>query len=379
MCGIAFAYDYDGEPVNNGILNLYDKQSHRGQEGFGYYDGEHDHLVHAAQEARIINQLCKTESSMILFHHRRPTSTINVKRAAHPFTTKTYFGDTEYILIHNGHISNSRALKLEHEELGIKYHSELQDGTFNDSESLLWDLSLTLEGKQDKLKAYGGIAFICLKREGDTLTKLFFGRNTNPLMMYRDKNGLALASETLDESIDSQTLYTFNIGLKRLTSKLFSIPSSQYYPPYTPAPYTPGQYTPVPLGYQPREYQLNLNGGLDRYDDEDEGYYPPFAGSKRDDYYNTRYDDYEDEDEWIIGDARVEDKALEYLITCRGNIEASIDMVEEDYEQLFNLRGVPLDPVKARLLERVASYLANDPEYLEPTSVSSMWRALWDK
>jgi glucosamine 6-phosphate synthetase-like amidotransferase/phosphosugar isomerase protein len=361
MCGIAFAYDYNGEPVNNGILNLFDDQRHRGTQGFGYYDGINDHLVHAATEDRIINQLCKTESNLILFHHRFPTSTINVKRAAHPFTTKQYFGDTQYILVHNGHIRNSWALKEEHTKLGIKYYSELEDGTFNDSEALLWDMALTLEGRQDKLKAYGGIAFICLKREGDKLTKINFGRNTNPLTIYRDKNGLALSSEGFADTTTSNTLYTFNVELKRLTTKYFEVPSN--------APYVAPTYAP--------NYAQGWGTYKDYKRDYEDEYDYHYETPKS--YTDAYYEDYEDEYEtWLLKhDPEVENKALQYILVAEGNFTKALEAAEQDYENMFDGEGYPVDSQKAVLLEHTIAALEEDPEYTTEASISSRWSSLW--
>lgn len=230
MCGIIYSQAFDGLPVNELVFDQYFDQRSRGHEGFGLFNGKH--LVHAAEESRIINWLSKkkNESDMLLFHHRFPTSTINVRKAAHPFTTKDYFGDTEYVLIHNGVISNPKDLRTAHEALGITYHSVLDNGTFNDSEALAWDFALTMEGKQDKLKAYGGIAFIAMKLVKGVPTNLYFGRNSRPLKMFRNKSVMLLASEGPGEEVESDQLYNFNYKLKRLTHKYFKVPS--YNPDY---------------------------------------------------------------------------------------------------------------------------------------------------
>src|SRR5258708_39100843 len=95
-----------------------------------------------------------------------------------------------------------------------------------------------MEGKQKEMAAYGAIAFICLKLVKGRLEKMYFARNSNPLNMTRDKAGVTLSSEGEGEPIDSQTLYTFNYALKRLTKKAFHLESwkaSNYQ--YRGAPY----------------------------------------------------------------------------------------------------------------------------------------------
>ena len=93
MCGIVYAEDFNGNPVNNSIMQIFDKQRHRGTQGFGLFDGQEMNMVHETKEDSILKWLVKYDSNQLLFHHRNPTSTINVKRAAHPFSTKKYFGD----------------------------------------------------------------------------------------------------------------------------------------------------------------------------------------------------------------------------------------------------------------------------------------------
>lgn len=219
-------------------------------------------MVHAAKEDNILKWLVKYDSNLLLMHHRFPTSTINVKRAAHPFSTKKHFGKAQYILVHNGSIRNAEELFAEHSTAGIRYHSILQDLTFNDSEALLWDFALFMEGKQPELKARGGIAFICLKLEKGKLTKMYFARNSNPLNMLRTKQGISLSSEGVGESIEPDMLYTWNYGLRRLTSKKLTIPSNVYqsaktyssnYDNYTPS--TSPRYSGFGRGaYTPNSY-----------------------------------------------------------------------------------------------------------------------------
>lgn len=237
MCGILYANSFNNLPVNDKIKEMYEAQKQRGREGFGIFDGQEMNIVHATKEERIMKWLNKYSSNLIMFHHRFPTSTINVKQAAHPFTTKKYFGDNQYILIHNGHINNSYSLKSDHEKLGINYHSIVNEVTpsgynykkFNDSESLLWDFALTMEGKQEELKAYGGMAFICVKLHKNKLEKLYFGRNTNPIKMQIDDEGVILSSTGDGEDAKEQTLYEFDYKTKKLTDKPFKIPSYTIY------------------------------------------------------------------------------------------------------------------------------------------------------
>lgn len=215
-----------GQPVNNFVLQQYKKQRSRGTEGFGIFDGQENNMVHEAHEDKIMRWLKRYKSDILMFHHRNPTSTINVKRACHPFSTKDFFGDTEYVLIHNGYIWNADDLFVEHSERGINYQSLLEDLTFNDSEALLWDFALYMEGHQLEMEARGGIAFICMKLVKGKLVNLYFDRNTNPLRMKHNKNGLFLSSEGKGQSTTPDLLYKYEYETDKLTTT--SLPLENY-------------------------------------------------------------------------------------------------------------------------------------------------------
>ena len=202
-------------------------------QGFGFFNGKY--TVKAAMEKRIKHKLesKKNQTDLLLFHHRFPTSTENVKRAAHPFNTGDYFGNVRYVLVHNGVITNAKDVREKHQKLKkpVKYQSELDNGKFNDSEALLWDLALTIEGKQKELTVYGGIAFIAVKLVNNVPQKLYFGKNLGrPLKMKRDETGMFLSSEGGGEDITESRLYTYDYKKRRLTEKYFRIPS--YNPTY---------------------------------------------------------------------------------------------------------------------------------------------------
>lgn len=164
-------------------------------------------------------------------HHRMPTSTDNVRNACHPFSTKKFFKHN-YILVHNGVISNAWTLKQAHEELGISYISvqpetdRVKYQKWNDSEGLLWDVALMLEGKQDGLKSIGSIAFILVENDGKgKALNLYFARNTYPLNMdYRPKDHLYLSSEGIGKPIEAGVLYRYNYASGKLTQAPLTFP-----------------------------------------------------------------------------------------------------------------------------------------------------------
>lgn len=228
MCGIVYARNSLGKPVNRKVLKRFRAQRLRGTDGFGFYLPEVDRLTHSPRESTIVRQLKRFDSSEVLFHHRFPTSTKNVRNACHPFSTRLNdkLFKRRYILVHNGVVQNDTELEEAHSKLGISYVSD-QGYTFNDSEALLYDIALTLEGKQDKMQAHGSIAFVCmeLNKKGKPI-KLHFGRNYgSPLNMTYTEKELVLASEGSGEPIDEDTLYSYDYDKAALTTQGFEIPA----------------------------------------------------------------------------------------------------------------------------------------------------------
>lgn len=418
MCGIVYKHNFDGEPVNNDIMQQFDLQRHRGVQGFGLFDGQETHIIKASKEDNILKWLCKYQSNLILFHHRYPTSTVNVKRAAHPFSTRGYFGDTQYILIHNGSVNNANDLFVKHQELGIEYKSLLQDMTFNDSEALLWDFALTMEGKQKELTAYGGIAFICLKLVKGKMEKMYFARNySKPLKFKREDNSVSISSEGDGDEVPVQKLHTWNYDLKRLTKRNFTVNSmapgaftnsgfsnnSSYdrYGKYIDinnysysrgtAPHVPYRMTSDDdrVGFTLGEFlrkkyrhllerddDYSLNPGLrdvEDYVENENGFYMPQKTLEEIDEDDAIIDFYSPE----VG--QVETSCIEYLIKFKGHFEQALWSLECDYEDL-SFEPEDADNIRKRLLlERTMESLQNDPEYTNEESVSSLWEALWQQ
>lgn len=371
MCGIVYAQNFKGEPVNNEVLQRFDKQRSRGTEGFGLFDGDKMNLVRATKENKILNWLVKYNSSTILFHHRWPSSTVNVKRAAHPFTTKDYFKDTQYILVHNGHLTNSEDLYTKHQELGITYRSLLSDLSFNDSEALCWDFALAMEQKTKTLTTKGSVAFICLRTHKGKLDKLYFGRNyLNPLKMLKSKDGLILSSEGDGTMIDDDTLYTWNYKTKRLSKRAFTIPTGYETPAYTGgySPPTHWEYTddtdpvtPENLSWFKKTQQKLL--GTDNQ--------MTLLEPKQ---FQTQEFILESMESYVPRADEVQTIALDYLNVAGGHFESAHYALETDYIDLESQAMFLRDYMYLRKLEMAQAFLENDPEYLNEHSVSSIWK-----
>lgn len=229
MCGIVYCKNLKGKPVKKTVAKRYLAQRSRGHDGFGFYTPEDNRLTHNAKEGRILSLLRRSKASEILFHHRYPTSTSNVRNACHPFSTKDYF-DHNYIVVHNGVLYNEDDLKKEHEESGIKYVSEQEDGRFNDSEALTYDIARYLEGEVNELKAQGSIAFIATQMKDGKPVALYFGRNGgNPLKATRTKDSILLSSEGSGQMIKENTLYKYDYETGTTTERYMKIPMHTSY------------------------------------------------------------------------------------------------------------------------------------------------------
>lgn len=176
------------------------------------------------KESRIKALLKKTENEEVLFHHRKSTSTIDVRNACHPFSTKDSF-EYQYVGVHNGVLRNERELRKEHEKLGIKYVSVQDNDTFNDSEALIYDLARYFEGQTDSIHAEGRVAFVVIKRDmsGKPLT-LFFGHNSgSPLIMKKTEYSLTISSTGEGDMVPYATLHMYDYETGEIRTAPMSI------------------------------------------------------------------------------------------------------------------------------------------------------------
>lgn len=389
----------NGSPVNNLVWEQYQKQKARGTEGFGVFDGRH--TVKAALEKRMKRwfKRGKNDTDLLLFHHRYPTSTINVKRAAHPFNTGDYFGATKYVLVHNGVIRNPDDVKKGHDELGITYQSVLQDGSYNDSESLLWDMALTLEGKQEDLKAYGGVAFVCIKLVDNKPSKLYFGRNYGrPLNLDRSKDSILLSSEGAGAEIKEGQLYTYNYELNRLTHKHFRIPA--YNPDYynssrdekntnrswnSGSSYIPPSQTTLGSNYHVPFADNQWDKFEDGEDDfwvDAEGYAHRMTDDDWDEYYDNKYGKAGMTSPTLLADILaiqprkqdVDNRAFKAIMKAKGHYSTAYWQLCGEYGELED--EVPTNAVKKEMAVLMAAIevLSDEPGFENEESYHPLWR-----
>ena len=240
MCGIIWVKQRNEKPAVKKLRKLYHAQKHRGQLGFGYVEIGKDkvgELARTRYEEEIFKTLSKSTAREVLFHHRFPTSTPNTPNTAHPIpvdNTKLKYG---YYGVHNGIITNPGDLKKAHEKEGYEYTTELRvgvysesermfyddtkkDNVFNDSEAFIIDLAQAIESNADKIIAKGSIAFIILQYDKETRKplKLFYGRNTNPLMMEMTSTYMKLSSMGAGEDVEAHKLHCYDYATGEIST-----------------------------------------------------------------------------------------------------------------------------------------------------------------
>lgn len=379
MCGLILGISLKGKPINKQVLEQYEKQKSRGRQGFGVFDGDYNNLIRETKEDDILKWLRRYKSTDILFHHRLPTSTNNVKNACHPFSTRDHF-DTNYILIHNGTIQNSFTLNRDHEEAGIEYYSTQKGGRkFNDSESLAWDVALYLEGKQTELKSYGAIAFICIAIKDGKKT-LHFARNTSPLYMQVNKKRIFLASTQgiARTEVKAHTLYSFDLETKKLSEKKLHVKS--YYNDHEPTPVVPrSSYTPGSIAATQHALAATNTRSAEEpkieYEEDDyvvkDDVYDSSLESSRVKHLTTEYARYIKSAKGFYKAAILDlRKDIRNWEEAREDItsQEDLDDINETVSVLRSVKDMMIcDPAYTTFNSRHKNYLPNEPE---PKSVS---------
>jgi len=223
MCGIIAVLQKDKNPTR-AIQKRYHMQKDRGNDGFGYVAIKDNKVVSIQRsEKDIFKKMEKEDANFIIFHHRYPTSTPNLKEMAHPIHIKSRTLKNEYLFLHNGIVSNDDELKEKHKKMRIPYSTEMkkkteyktktntyisQENYYNDSEAFSIEVALFLEKKQNSIEAIGSSAFIAIQYTNSTVKNIFFGRNTgNPLKYQTQKDFFCISSESGNNSVLVDEMY----------------------------------------------------------------------------------------------------------------------------------------------------------------------------
>lgn len=245
MCGIIFVGNtpttikgkkQKAEKVNEFVLNQYEDQSTRGTRGFGIIRIEKNKKIEIDRACEPIKFLLDLElkpATMILAHHRMPTSTENKIKQTHPIKVSNDLLKFDYYVVHNGVMRNDAELRDKHMELGFKYTTDCMEKRYaastpelkwNDSEAIAVELALFVENKITEIRTDNGaaFAFIQVDKKTEIAKKVFFGKNGSysNLNMSKTRGNIMVSSEGKGDSVKENTLYSFEI--KDPTMKLSS-------------------------------------------------------------------------------------------------------------------------------------------------------------
>lgn len=237
MCGLIAAF-HTGKrkdtPVNQFVIDQYEDQHTRGKEGFGIVNitpGKEVSVERATEPVKMMLDLYMKPATMMMFHHRYPTSSDNYLNQTHPLIVEHGSLKHRYLVMHNGVLSNDRELKKKHEEeLGFVYRTAYQQTEhyerFNDSEALAIEVARFIEGQTQVMGFSGSAAIFALQCDENWIPERFyFGRTTNPLNMAKSRDYLYLSSEGIGDPVDANKLYSFDVSdpLMKLTNVPFTV------------------------------------------------------------------------------------------------------------------------------------------------------------
>lgn len=209
MCGLIACIQHVNKNPKLGdakdfVATQLERQFSRGRKGFGMIEiGKNNFKVHRATEAeRSFTMLNNAKENIVLFHHRTPTSTENTHQQTHPIFVRNEELKYDWYIMHNGVIQNEDELRKIHEkELGYIYTTLVSNSAtmgysfwekFNDSEAFAIELARHLEGKDDKIKTRGSMAYIAFAIDKKTQkpARIFWGSNGRNPIKYDDMNGI---------------------------------------------------------------------------------------------------------------------------------------------------------------------------------------------
>jgi predicted glutamine amidotransferase len=238
MCGIIAMFDkrVKGEDVNEAVVNQYEEQFNRGTDGYGAVfiakDGSYK-IKRATEATKALIDLYMNPSKMILFHHRQPTSTDNFMDQTHPMVISHGSLKHDYLVVHNGIISNDDELKAKHEKLGFIYRTQYTEDTtaatvkFNDSECLAIEVARYIEEQSEEIDTFSSAAFVALQidKKTDKVIQVFFGKSqASALNIHSSAGRIELSSEGRGAEVTEQ-LWSFNIENFKLKSRALEFKS----------------------------------------------------------------------------------------------------------------------------------------------------------
>jgi len=230
MCGLLACFNTktnnkEPEDANDFIVNQYEDQVNRGSKGFGIIridKKQNIEIDRATEPVKFLLDLYMKKSNMIIAHHRTPTSTDNQIDQTHPMYVTNKLLKYDYLVVHNGLVTNDEELHKKHLELGFEYSTEYtiedkflkEKAKWNDSESLAIELALYIEKRVDKIGIDNAAAFIIVQINKENLKahRIFFGRHEtySYLNLSKKKGEMKISSEGIGEETAVDKLYSFD-------------------------------------------------------------------------------------------------------------------------------------------------------------------------
>lgn len=220
MCGIIGGFDTRPKAsVNEWVINQFEDQHDRGTKGFGLIGWNSQSQVNvkrACEPAKFMFDLHARQWPMLIAHHRQPTASDNLLSQTHPILVSNDCLEFDYLVVHNGVISNDDELKAKHEALGFDYTTEhrviylnSEETKFNDSECVAIEVARYIEHHTTVCETLGSMAFIALQinKKTQKVNRICFGRNTSPLNMAKTRHEMYLSSEGKGDPIRPNVLY----------------------------------------------------------------------------------------------------------------------------------------------------------------------------
>lgn len=249
---------------------------------------------------------------------------------AHPFSTGDYFGNVQYVFVHNGVLKDYAKFEDKHRELGIEYQRDYL-GDFNDSEALMWEFALWHQGQQEGIEITGDGAIIAIERRRKSKRAkwkdyaIHYGRNTGrPLMITQDQHHLTLASEGKGKPVATDILYSYNYKTGQTSSdSTFKIKQYNYV-----------SYNNASSGYTVG--QLGLGSGS--YNSYNSSYSNGYSDSSSDYDYDYDYDFDDDEKLWRESlKSSLEDYSREedYEVLPANSVRATAEELKDDADIEF--------------------------------------------
>jgi len=340
MCGIVFGRRKDNKPISKSLFKRYIKQKSRGSNGFGYVAIENGYIKGVKRfetQEQVKKELDKEDSSEILFHHRLPTSTENLRDLNHPIVVKNKLLKKHYYVVHNGVISNDQELREKHEKLGFEYTTKLEvketkktrnaeyevvDEFYNDSECLAIEVALMLEEKQQAIETKGTVAFICIQtNKRGKVEKIHYGRNSGNPLTYEniDDNIEFIKSVGQGEEMSEYVLFSedYETGETTSTEKVIANTYGYAQEKYSGMGFNPN--------YTDNDVEYGRNRQMSTYGENDNGYCDDWVED-----YNMEHGISSEK----VGKNRFEDGGL--LPEYTGNVQKDIDRaIEKEEEQIL--------------------------------------------